>query len=826
MTFVTDLQHGLRQLVHEPGFSLAAIASLALGIGLTTALFSVVNAVLWRGSPVSQPEGLVEIYSGVPDYPQLTSSYPDYLSIRDRADAFQAVAAHSFVRAILSAGGRSRLVTGESVSANYFDVLGIPPTIGRSFTLEEERARGGAAVVMISHGLWQREFGGQPGAVGKPLQLSGRSYAIVGIAPPGMRGAIPGIATDFWVPVSMIDFFEFSGVGWTADNEPNETRLDQRGTRWLFVKGRLKEGRTVEQATSQVQAIFTSLRSDYPAQHKNVQPSIVPVAGIRFHPAIDGYVRTASVVLLVAVGLVLLIACANVANMLLARSTVRRRELAIRAAIGAGRMRIVGQLLGEGIVLALAGGAAGTLLAYWASRGVSAFGTSAFPVPVDFEVSLDPAVLAFALAISLLTAVLFGIAPAWSASRVDLVSALKDSPSHVDSTGAGRRISLRDVLVMGQMAFSLVLLVAGILLMRGLLAAGAAEIGYDPAPLASLSFNLHMNGYDEARATAFRERALTQIAALPGVEAVSHASRLPLAPDILVEAIKVPGRHAASDQPTPVDAVAVGADYFHTVGVPIVEGRGFSPDEARQSRPVAIVNETLARRYWPDGSAIGGRIHLGEFDQPAHEIVGVARDHAVRSVGEAPRPYLHLPAGEGTGIGLIVRTKTPAALALPALRQALWSLEPDIVFREDVPAAEIAEATMAPTKIGAGLLGGFGALALLLAAVGLYGVIAYSVGRRTREIGIRMAVGAGRGRIVWMVLGQGFRLAAIGSLAGTVAALAGARVLTSLLYGISPFDPAAYGIACAVLLTVACLANLAPAVVASRIDPLRALRRE
>jgi predicted permease len=379
---------------------------------------------------------------------------------------------------------------------------------------------------------------------------------------------------------------------------------------------------------------------------------------------------------------------------------------------------------------------------------------------------------------------------------------------------------------MGQMAFSLVLLVAGILLMRGLLAAGAAEIGYDPAPLASLSFNLHMNGYDEARATAFRERALTQIAALPGVEAVSHASRLPLAPDILVEAIKVPGRHAASDQPTPVDAVAVGADYFHTVGVPIVEGRGFSPDEARQSRPVAIVNETLARRYWPDGSAIGGRIHLGEFDQPAYEIVGVARDHAVRSVGEAPRPYLHLPAGEGTGIGLIVRTKTPAALALPALRQALWSLEPDIVFREDVPAAEIAEATMAPTKIGAGLLGGFGALALLLAAVGLYGVIAYSVSRRTRELGIRMAVGAGRGRIVWMVLGQGFRLAAIGSLAGTVAALAGARVLTSLLYGISPFDPAAYGIACAVLLTVACLANLAPAVVASRIDPLRALRRE
>ena len=246
------MRYGLRQLIHQPGFSLAAIASLALGIGLTTALFSVINAVLLRGSPISQPERLVEIYSGVPDYPQLTSSYPDYLSIRDGVDAFQAVAAHAFVRAILSGGERPRLVTGESVSANYFEVLGIPPAAGRSFTVDEERARGGAAVVVIGHGLWQREFGGQPGALGKTLQLSGRSYAIVGIAPRSMRGTVPGVITDFWVPVSMIDSFEFSGVGWSADNEPGKARLDQRGTRWLFLKGRLGDQRTVEQAARQV----------------------------------------------------------------------------------------------------------------------------------------------------------------------------------------------------------------------------------------------------------------------------------------------------------------------------------------------------------------------------------------------------------------------------------------------------------------------------------------------------------------------------------------------------------------------------------------------
>jgi predicted permease len=812
--------------VHQPGFSGAAVLSLALGIGLTTALFSVINAVLLRGSPVRQPERLVEIYSGVPEYPQLTNSYPDYLSIRDRADALEAVAAHSWVRAILSGGERPRLVTGESVSASYFEVLGIPPAVGRGFTQDEERARGGAPVVVISHGLWERQFGGQPGALGKTLQLSGRGFAIVGLAPRTMRGSIPGVLTDFWVPVSMIDMFEFSGVGWSADNEPGKARLDQRGTRWLFVKGRLKEGRTADQAAKQVDVIFASLRSEFPDQYKHVQSSVVPVAGIRFHPAIDGYVRAASGALFVAAGLVLLIACANVANMLLARNTVRRRELAIRAAIGARRARIVRQLLAEGFVLAIAGGIVGTLLAYWASQAISTFGTGVFPVPVDFEVSLDRMVLAFALGISLLTAVLFGIAPAWSISKFDLVPALNASSSSTDSTGARRRISVRDLLVAGQMAFTLVLLVAGALLVRGLLAAGAAEIGYDPAPLASLSFNLRMNGYDDARAAAFRERVLARIAAVPGVEAVSNASRLPLAPDIMMEAIKLPGQHAASDLPTPIDTVWVGTDYFRTVGVPIVHGRDFSEDEVRHARHVAIVNETLAQRYWPDGSAIGRRIHLGEFDQPAYEIVGIARDHAVRSVGESPRPYLHLPGGEGTGIGLIVRTKTAAASALPALRQAVWALEPDVVFREDVPAADVAEATMAPTRIAAGLLGSFGALALLLAAVGLYGVIAYSVSRRTRELGIRMAVGASRSRILKMVLGQGLRLAIGGAIAGGIVAVASARVLASLLYGISPLDPAAYAAACALLLTVACLANLAPAIAAARTDPLRALRRE
>jgi predicted permease len=824
-TFIGDLRQGVRQFLRQPGFSAAAVASLALGIGLTTALFCAVNAVLLRGSPVREPHRLVEIYSGFPDLPQLTNSYPDYVSIRERADAFQAVAAHSWVRAALTGGERTRLVTGESVSANYFEVLGIPPVLGRGFTLEEERAPLAAPVIVVSHGLWQRQFGGRPDAIGKTLELSGRSYSVVGVAPRTLHGAVPGIPTDFWVPVSMIDLFELAGVSWTSDNDPGPTRLEQRGSRWLFVKGRLAEGRTLEQARSQIDAIFSSLRLEFPVTHKNVQPSVVSAATIRFHPAIDGYIRGGSVVLMTAVSLVLLIACANVANMLLARSTARERELAIRAALGAGRRRIVGQLLGEGIVLAVIGGTLGTVIANWASRAFSVLGTNVFPVPVDFDVSIDGTVLVFATAVSLLTAVLFGLAPALSASRVDLVSALKAS-SVVDGSRGKRRVSFRDVLVTGQMAFCVVLLVAGSLLTRGLLTARATDVGYDPSPLSYLAFNLKMIGYDPPRATAFGDRALETIAALPGVVGVTYATRLPLAPDITMDGIKIPGQHSASDQPTPVDIVVVGSNYFRTVGVPIVAGRDFTPEEIREGLRVAVVNEAMARRFWPGGSPIGRRIYLGELDHPSHEIVGVARDHAVRTIGEEPRPYLHLPGAAGLGIGLVVRTTTPAVSALSMLRQALWKLEPNIVFKKDVSAAEIAAETMAPTRIGAGLLGAFGALALLLAAVGLYGVIAYSVSLRTREVGIRMAVGADRGRIVRMVLGQGARLAAAGIVLGTLAALVTTRVLASLLYGISPFDPAAYAMACGLLLAVACLANLLPALSAARIDPLRALKTE
>ena len=827
--FLSDVRLAVRQLIRRPGFAVAAIASLALGIGLNTTLFSVVNAVLLRNSPVAAPERLVEIYSSATeDFPELTTSYPDYLDIRDGATAFEAVAAHAFVRGILSTGSRGELVTAETVTPNHFSVLGIRPALGRGFLDEEGVAPGAAPVVVLSHGLWQRRLGGRPDVLGQTIEVSGLDYTVVGVAPPDFPGTVPGIPTDFWTPVVMVEQLSFAGVQWTTDNDPGDTRLDRRGNRWLFVKGRLGEGHTLEEARAQVDTIFARLASEYPATNDTTTSSVHSAASIRFHPMLDGYVKAASAGLLVAVGLVLLIACANVANLLLARGTARKRELAVRAAIGAGRGRLIRQLLTEGLVLAAAGGALGTLVAWWAVRGLAGFGADLFPMRVDFHVALDPMVLVFAIGVTTLTALLSGLAPAWAASNVELVPALKAT---LEGGGGRRRawrqlVTLRDTLVVGQLALSLVLLVAGALLARGLLSAWSTDIGFDPTPVSALSFNLQMNGYDEDRALAFRDRALRELRSLPGVTAVSLASRLPLAPDVRMEGIKVMGHHGPDDDGAQIDAVHVGADYFTVVGVPIVAGRAFTEDDVAQARDVAIVNETMARRYWPDGPAVGRLFYRGEFDEPPVEIVGVARDHKVRSVGEEPTPYLHFPAETSRGIGLLVRTVTPAVAMLPTLRDALWSLEPDIVFTEDIPAGDVADSTMAPTRVGAAAIGAFGALALLLAGVGLYGVIAYSVSLRTREVGIRFALGARRSEVMRLVLAQGGRLAIAGVVVGLLVSAGVGRVLESLLYGVSGFDPVAYSAAAMLLLVVAIGANVAPAFTAGRVDPVRALRSE
>jgi predicted permease len=820
--FVRDLRTGAQQLGRRPGFAAAAVLSLALGIGINTTLFSVVNGVLLRDAGIAERSRLVEIYSGInQDYPQLTTSWPDYLDIRDGANAFSGVAASAYVRGILS-GDRPQLVTGEAVSANYFDVLGVRLPAGRGFRDHENVVPDASPFAVISHGLWQRRFGGDPSIVGRTIELSGVGYTIIGVAPAAFTGTIPGIPADVWVPTVMVERLVFSGVQAAADEDPGRTRLERRGTRWLFVKGRLADGRTIAEARAQVEAIYARNREVYPGTNEDVTASVVPAAGVRFHPMLDGYIRQASIGLMAAVGLVLLIACANVANLMLARAVARRREFAIRSALGAGRGRLVRQLLSEGLVLASLGGAAGLLLTWWGGRALAGFGTDVFPVPVVFDFSIDRTVLTFAIAASLATALLFGLAPAWSASRPDVVETLKGT-----TPGAARGSALLgNALVGGQLALSLILLVLGALLARGLLAAQRTDVGFDPAPVASLQFNLKMNGYDAARATALREQALRDIRGLPGVVAAASASRLPLAPDINADSVLVPGHHPPDAEGAIIDTVRVGDAYFEAVGIPIVSGRPFTSDEIAQQRRVAVVNETMARQFWNDGRAVGRLLHVGPFSSEPYEVVGVARDHKVRSVGEAPRPYLHLPSEPATGIGLVVRSTMPAQGALPMLRRAVLAIEPDILFTEDVPAADVAAATMAPTRIGVAAVGAFGTLALLLAAVGLYGVVTQSVNRRTREIGIRVAIGARRGQVVRMILLQGGRVALAAVCLGLAGAAAAGRLLESLMYGVSTYDPIAYAAAGGLLMLVALLANLRPALAASAVDPVRALQGE
>ena len=822
-----DIRYAFRTLVRQPGFTLVAALSLALGIGLNTTIFSVVNAILLKKLPIEDPGRLVEIYSSPSEeFPHLTSSYPDFLDIRKETEAFEGLTAHAMVRGIVTTEGRSDIVTGEVVTANYFEVLGVRPVLGRGFHSEEDATEGTHPVMVLSHGLWQRRLGGDPDVVGKSLRLSGVDYNIIGVAPETYTGTIPGIRPEYWVPTAMVENLTFNGIQSNSFDEPDKTRCERRGTRWLFVKGRLAPGASVEEAQAQVSTVFARLTQEYPDTNEDMKAAVLGRSSVRFHPMVDNILATAGAVLLAAVGMILMIACANVANMLLARAANRSREIAVRLSVGASRGRLVRQLMTESLVLATLGGVMGVALAYWAARVLSA-AQPPLPIPIKFAYELDTSVMAFAFLVSLATAVFFGLVPAFRASRPNLVPALKGEGIGIDDP-TKRRFTLSNALVVGQLAVSLVLLVAGALLTRGLVEAQRTEVGFDASRIASIGFNLQMNNYSLEEAKALQRQLLENLAGLPGIEAVSLASRLPLATGLNMEGIFVPGHHQTDDDVVPIDVVYVGEDYFRVTGIPIVYGRAFSEQDREGAPAVVIVNETMAERYWSEKSAVGELLSTGGPDGDPVEIVGVSRDHKVRTLGEEPRPYLHFARAQSPrrSTQILARTSGPAEAHLPALRDAILEVEPEIVFTEDSSASDIVEITLVPTRLGARLLGAFGGLALLLAAVGLYGVIAYAVSRRTHEVGLRMALGADASDVLAMILRQGMTLAVVGVVFGAVFAAVLARVLQALLYGVSSFDPLAYGLAALLLLAVAFAANLIPAWRASRVSPMAALRYE
>jgi predicted permease len=827
---IKDLKYGIRMLLAHPGFSAVAVLSLALGIGLNTTIFSIVNSVLLRPAPVEKPDQLVEIYSRNPNaLDHSTISYPDYLDFREQADSFSGLLGYTLMMASLSQEGRSELIIGEIVTGNYFDVLGVDALLGRTFLPEEDQTPGSHPVVVLGHQFWQRQFAGDPAALGETVKLNGTRYTVVGVLPPSFTGAFPGFSPELWVPTMMVGEVDPMGIQDVQGEPPGDNRLDQRGRRWMFVKGRLEPGVTLDQARAEMVTIARRLENEYPDSNEKRGVTLLPAEDVRFHPMLDKPLTPVAILLLSVVGIVLLIACANVANMLLARATTRRREIAVRLAVGASRARLVRQLLAESLVLSGLGGGLGLLLAIWANGLLQNYRLE-FALPLAFHLGVDIRVLAFTIGLSLLTGLVFGLAPALQASRADLISALKESS--LDQKAVGR-FHLGNLLVVGQVALSLVLLIGAGLLVRSLIASRAAEIGFSPDGLGVVTLNLGMNGYEEEQGKAFYRQTLERIRSLPGVESATITSRYPFDMNINMTDIYVDGHELTQDEDKPflVDVTHVGNDYFRTMGISLLEGRPFRESDTEGSPEVVIANEKLARTFWPQESAVGKRIRRKGPDGPTYEIVGVAQNHKVRTVGEDDRPYLHFPRAQNYNAygNLVFRTSLAggdAAATVETVRRELLAVNPELVIMNATSLNDQLAATLYPVRMGSNLLGGFSLLAVLLAAIGLYGLIAYWVSQRTHEVGIRMALGAESTGVMVLVLKRGMILASIGVIIGLAGALFVNQTLAGVLFGVPAADPLTLAISSLILLGAALVANAVPAWRASRVDPMVALRYE
>jgi macrolide transport system ATP-binding/permease protein len=824
-SFLNDIRFSLRWLRKSPGFTLVAVASLAIGIGFNTALFTITDALLFKPLPVAAPDRLVDIFTSASGFgPFSTSSYPDYLELRAQNEVFEDIAGYSPMFAALNLDNRSRLAMGEIVTGNYFRVLGVAAARGRTIAPEDDRA-GAERVAMVSYRYWLRELGSAPDAVGRTLRIRGNPYTIVGVVPPGFNGMVPILSPELWIPAAASLEVEPVGMHDAVPSPTGTTRLERRGDRWMFLRARLKPGRSLDEAQANLTLLMSRLEQANPLTNKARRLTLKATNDVHFHPAADATVLPLAAGLFMVVGLVLLIACANVASMLLARASGRQKEIAIRLAIGAGRGRLARQLLTEAVVMSMLGAVVGTLLAWWVT---SMAASVRLPVafPLTFDVRIDARVLLFTLAATLAAGLLAGLAPAVHASKPNLVADLRGEQTL--SRGAGRRWTLRDALVAGQMAVTAMLLVLAALLTRSLAAAQRTNVGFPIDKLAVVSTDPAMLGYPDARSRLFYEQATERLKTIPGVESVALATRVPFSVNFNRWDIWVPGRHLPGEPGDGVEVTTVSPDYFTTIGVPILEGRSFTNDDKPETPRVAIVNETFARRYWPGESAVGKTFRSRVSDGVQFEIVGVSADHKVVAVSEPPTPFLQVARTQrpSSYTTIIARTRGDASALLSEMHRELLALEPHLVFVENQTMEAEVGATMFPVRAGALLVTIVGGVAMLLAAIGLYGVIAYSVARRTKEIGIRLALGAGRGSVVKLVMQQGLLVAVTGLAFGVLLAAIAARTIGSSLYGVRASDPVSWLAASAVLLGVSAIANVIPAWRASRVEPSQALRMD
>ena len=791
-----DIRYALRQLAKNPGFTVVAILTLGLGIGASTAIFSVVNGVLLRPLAYPHPESLVRVHEILQKFGRFSVAPATFLDWRQQNTVFEHIAAMNGTGATLVGSTGAERLAGGLVSWNMFELLEVTPALGRTFRAEED-APGKDAVIIISHGMWQQRFGGDSGILGKAITLSGTPVTVIGVMPAGLA-FMP--EAEFWRPLAF---------GATPT----------RGGHFLAVIARLKPGVTVEQAGAEMKTISERLAVQYPEASANESAEVIGL-----QDSVVAGIRPALLTLLSAVGVVILIACANIANLLLVRASVRGKEIAIRTALGAGRWRLVLQMLSESVVLALAGGSVGLLLAYLAIRPIQTL--SAGSIPRVNDVSIDGSVLLFALGISLATGILFGLAPAWQVSRSTIGSVLKEG-GRSSTASSGQWV--RSGLLVAEVAMSIVLLVGAALLLRSFARLTNVDPGFRPEHVLAFRVALPNTAYPENHhRIAFFDKLLDGLEDLPEVTSAGMTQTLPMRGDYILT-FTIQGQPAPKPNEGPSANYRVASpNYFQALGIPLLRGRAFTDRDGEKSPQVAVVDQKFVERYFPDRDPIGQGIDIGNGTDGFFEIVGVVGSIRLHNLEEHPAPAMYVPFTQNPfGAAWVVARTTGEPRALSAaVRQTVQKIDGALPTFAMTPLATVVSDSVASRRFSMLLLGVFAVIALFLAAVGLYGVVAYSVSQRTQEIGLRMAIGAQRGDVLRMIVGGGMKLAIVGVAIGIACALALAQLVATMLFEVKPFDPASYSATALVLLAVAALACYVPARRATRVDPIVALRQE
>ncbi|HXN73292.1 MAG TPA: ABC transporter permease [Candidatus Acidoferrales bacterium] len=813
-----DLRYSLRMIMKAPGFASIAILTLALGIGANTTIFSWINSALLNPVPgLSSPNEVVALTLSKAGENPFAFTYPDIQAMRNGQKSFTGITACNITSLSLTGKGKPDRIWGMVTTANYFDVLGVRPVLGRAFLPEEDEKPGGAPVAVISYRLWQTHFGASPNVVGQQVEVNQHPYTIVGVTPAVFQGSQTGVRTEIWLPIAMVDQLV-----------PRSDLLHDHHYFWLFAFGRMKPGVRPEKAQEEMTVLLQPEVKSFPEEHRGHDSvSVYPLWRSPF--GLNFFLSTLLPMLMAIAGLVLLLACANVANLMLVRSVGRRREMAIRMSLGASRWRLVRQLLAESLLLSLAGGAVALLITTWTAGTFMKF----IPVtdfPIALGVPVDRAVLIAAFVISLITGVIFGILPALRASSEAPVAVLKEEAA--SASGGMKRARLASGLVVAQISLSLVLLVCAGLFIRSFLSAQQINPGFNSHNVLISSYDAFTSGYSDERAAALDRQLEAKLDAMPGIQSAALSNRVPLGFGGS-SSVKPEGYVPQADESMETQAAMITPNYFQTLQIPIVKGRDFTMQDNMSSQRVAIVSETFVNRYWPNQEGLGKQVN-SDLTHEWFTVVGVARDSKVVGLNEKPTPFLYLPHYQvnllnqpgGSAMNVIARTTGDPLAMSKSVEQTVHELSADLVVY-NVSTLESSEAiTSFPQRIAGTFVGAFGLLALVLAAVGIYGVTAYTTRQRTHEIGVRMALGASKQDVLQLVLGHGLRLTFVGVALGLAAAFALTRYLGSMLLGVTSTDALTFSCVAVLLCAVALFACFIPARRAMRVDPIVALRHE